>query len=295
MYEKLRDLAFAKHTYKHTTIGFLDDIKAMPGYYEYSLGFFNRFYRPENAPLLVVGDVQPQKVFALAKQYFGDWKKGYQAPNVEPEPPQTRGQEGARRLAEPDPAVPDGRLPHARVLAPRRVDSAALDLVGQLLFSESAPLYQELVVEQAVGGLRPGGADFHRDPVPLHDATRGSSRRTSCRKVKETIDRYIAELQPKPVDPQAAGAHQVAPALQLRPRPRHARRSGRPGGQGHRASPETLGAINRLYQRYEKVTPADVQRVAREDLPAAERDHRDPIAQGRGAAGRRNPGRANHD
>src|SRR5436305_5591846 len=88
MYEKMRDLAFEKHTYKHTTIGFLADVKAMPGYYQYSLDFFKRFYRPENVTLLVVGDAQPERVVALAKKYYGDWKPGYQTPAVQPEPPQ---------------------------------------------------------------------------------------------------------------------------------------------------------------------------------------------------------------
>ena len=38
--ERLRELAFKKHTYKHTTIGFLADIKDMPNQYEYSKSFF---------------------------------------------------------------------------------------------------------------------------------------------------------------------------------------------------------------------------------------------------------------
>ena len=72
------------------------DIKAMPDYYDYSLQFFDRFYRPENATLLVVGDVQPQKVFALAKQYFGDWKTGYKPANIPVRAAADGAQDGAR-------------------------------------------------------------------------------------------------------------------------------------------------------------------------------------------------------
>ncbi|CUT01121.1 M16 family metallopeptidase [Candidatus Kryptonium thompsonii] len=46
LYEKLQDLAFTTHTYKHTTIGFLKDILDMPNQYDYSLQFFDRYYRP---------------------------------------------------------------------------------------------------------------------------------------------------------------------------------------------------------------------------------------------------------
>jgi zinc protease len=92
MNEKLRGLAFQNHTYKHTTMGFLADVKAMPEGYKYSLGFFDRFYRPENVTLLVVGDVKPETVEALASKYYGDWKKGYQAAAIpaEPEQPEQR-------------------------------------------------------------------------------------------------------------------------------------------------------------------------------------------------------------
>ena len=60
LFEKLHDTAFTAHTYKHTTMGFLADIEAMPTRYDYSLKFFDRFYRPENCIVLVVGDARPQ-------------------------------------------------------------------------------------------------------------------------------------------------------------------------------------------------------------------------------------------
>src|SRR5215471_11558338 len=45
--EVLYDTAFERHTYKHTAMGFLRDIQDMPNQYEYSLRFFDRYYRPE--------------------------------------------------------------------------------------------------------------------------------------------------------------------------------------------------------------------------------------------------------
>ncbi len=44
--EVLRDTAFDRHTYKHTTMGFLKDVQDMPSQYDYSLKFFDRYYRP---------------------------------------------------------------------------------------------------------------------------------------------------------------------------------------------------------------------------------------------------------
>src|SRR5690606_36732381 len=46
-YERVRDLAFYVHSYQHTTMGFIEDIEAMPDQMVYSKEFFDRWYRPE--------------------------------------------------------------------------------------------------------------------------------------------------------------------------------------------------------------------------------------------------------
>ncbi len=70
LHEKLQDLAYDVHTYKHTTIGFEADVKAMPRAYQYSLAFYRRYYRPENVVLLVTGDVDPAATFGLIERYY---------------------------------------------------------------------------------------------------------------------------------------------------------------------------------------------------------------------------------
>ncbi len=55
--EVLHDTAFDRHTYKHTTMGFLKDVQDMPNQYDYSLKFFDRYYRPEYTTIVVAGDV----------------------------------------------------------------------------------------------------------------------------------------------------------------------------------------------------------------------------------------------
>jgi len=67
MDEALHDHAFAVHSYKHTTIGFVRDIEDMPHQFAYSRQFFDRYYRPDNVILLVVGDVSSMK--------FSSWSK----------------------------------------------------------------------------------------------------------------------------------------------------------------------------------------------------------------------------
>jgi len=260
MFEKLRDLAFEKHTYKHTTIGFEADIKAMPGYYEYSRQFFKRFYRPENVVLLVVGDVKPPQVFDLAKQYYGDWTPGYQAPAIAPEPPQKERKKG--HLDWPNPTHPYLLVGyHMPAFSTKAVDSAALDMIGDLLFSESAPLYQELVVNKQWVDLVQGGPNDNRDPGLFIVLARVKSD-DLLPKVKETIDRYMQELATRPVDPKRLARNQsherYAFALELDTPSKVAEQVADVISQTG-----DVQDINRRFAQFKKVTPADVQRLAR--------------------------------
>ncbi|MCB0750646.1 MAG: insulinase family protein, partial [Ignavibacteriae bacterium] len=88
-FENVRNTAFDAHTYKHTTMGFLEDIIDMPNQYDYSLEFFKRYYRPEYCTIVVVGDVTPEQVVTLSEKYFGSWEKGNYESKVPVEPKQT--------------------------------------------------------------------------------------------------------------------------------------------------------------------------------------------------------------
>ncbi|MEK7671803.1 MAG: pitrilysin family protein, partial [Bacteroidota bacterium] len=90
MFEKLYDTAYEKHTYKHTTMGFIKDIMDMPNQYQYSLKFFDRWYRPEYCTVVVVGDVKHVRLVALAKKYYGNWEHGSFVLDVLPEPSQPK-------------------------------------------------------------------------------------------------------------------------------------------------------------------------------------------------------------
>ncbi len=161
--EATRDAAFDKHTYKHTTIGFEADIKAMPRQYQYSKGFFKRFYRPENVVLLVVGDFDPRATLAEIQKQYGGWARGYQAPRIPAEPAQT----AERRIDVPF----DGQtLP----LVALNFKGAAFDasdrtvvaarLAAELAFGETSPLYKKLVLDEQRLEMLGAGFDPNRDP-----------------------------------------------------------------------------------------------------------------------------------
>ena len=261
MYEKMRDLAFQKHTYKHTTMGFLEDIKAMPGYYDYSLKFFDRFYRPENVVLLVVGDVEPEKVQSMAKKHYGDWEAGYQPADIPTEPPPSGAQSG--EIDWPTPIRPHMMMAwRAPAFDPGSVDTAGLHLIGQLLFADSAPLYQELVVDEQWVDFVSGSMDDRRDPYLFTVFARIKSE-DLVPKVQGAIARHIDQLQKQPVD--AERLERIKSHLRYG----FALGLDTPGSVAFTVA-EFLSltgdpsAINRLYATYQKVEPKDIQRLAKE-------------------------------
>ena len=76
LFEVQRAAAFSEHTYQHTTMGFIEDIEEMPSQFAYSREFFRRYYRPENATVIVAGDVEAGNVFELVERYWSSWEPG---------------------------------------------------------------------------------------------------------------------------------------------------------------------------------------------------------------------------
>jgi zinc protease len=162
LYEKLVDTAFVVHTYKHTTMGFFDDIVEMPNKYDYSITFFNRYYRPEYSTIVVVGDVKPEEVNALADKYFSKWKQGDYTADVPVEPPQTE----KRKVHLQDGSIPPYMSLNYKAPAynDKQIDLAAIDVLNTIIFSQNSELYKKLVIDEQKLRFLGGGAMDTHDP-----------------------------------------------------------------------------------------------------------------------------------
>ncbi len=67
-YERFSAAAFVNNTYRNPIIGWPDDIKNAT--HEQSLHWYQRWYAPNNATVVVVGDVNPEEVKKLTSKYF---------------------------------------------------------------------------------------------------------------------------------------------------------------------------------------------------------------------------------
>lgn len=73
-YERFLAAAHIANAYHHTTIGWMNDLRQMSD--DDLRAWYNKWYVPNNALVVVVGDVKPEQVYQLALQYFGPLKPG---------------------------------------------------------------------------------------------------------------------------------------------------------------------------------------------------------------------------
>ncbi len=147
MWESLAELTFTRHTYGHTTIGYLRDVRAMPGLYTFSQQFFRQFYTPDNCTVIVAGDFDRARVLARVREAYGPWRGRRANPTVpqEPAPTAPRRRDLAWEGTSPRRMLVGYRVP-AFSLESR--DNAALEVLHALAFSASSDLYQRLVVQR---------------------------------------------------------------------------------------------------------------------------------------------------
>ena len=71
-YERFNAVAFVNNPYRKPIIGWMEDLDTMK--IDDLREWYQTWYAPNNATLVVVGDVKAKQVFALAKEYFGPLK-----------------------------------------------------------------------------------------------------------------------------------------------------------------------------------------------------------------------------
>ena len=93
VFEQLNAAMYMAHPYRHPVVGWMSDLENMQ--LEDARAWYDNWYAPNNAVLVVAGDVDPQDVFELADKYFGPIAaRALPARKPQTEPEQT----GTRRI-----------------------------------------------------------------------------------------------------------------------------------------------------------------------------------------------------
>lgn len=261
--EMVRDTAFDRHTYKHGAMGFLKDIQDMPNQYDYSLRFFDRYYRPEYTTIILAGDVNAEQARALVDKNFGAWKHGNYHADIPAEPPQQGPREN--HLDWPTPTLPWVTIAYkGPAYMDDKKDCAALDVLEILAFSQTSDLYQKLVInEQKVDALR-ASSPSSVDP-DLFTISARVKRVEDLPYVRNQILATVKQFQDQL--PSAAKLE----ALKKRERYSFVLSLDNPESVGRTVAEyvalrRTPATIERYYQMLGKITPEDVQAMARKYL-----------------------------
>ena len=159
LFEQMSAVALQAHPYRVPVIGWMSDLESMT--VEDARAWYDRWYVPNNAYVVVVGDVDHQEVFRLAEKYYGPLA-ARPVPGRKPqdEPPQT----GIRRLTVKAPADLPVVLMAYKVPVLRDVDNDsdpyALEILAAILDGhEAARFSRSLVREQRLAVSAGAGYD----------------------------------------------------------------------------------------------------------------------------------------
>jgi zinc protease len=259
LFEQVRAAHYREHTYRHTTMGFLEDIVAMPEQYEYSKIFFDRWYRPEKSAVVLVGDLEFEPTFALVEKYFSKWERGTYAAEIPVEPPG----EGPTSVYVPleTPTQPWIAVAfRAPGFDPAAADTASIRLVAQHYFSDNSDLYRKLVLERQVVDQLFSFMPMNRDPGLFWVFARVANPAAAA-EVRDEILATFARARTETLS--------EAKLQRIKDRMRYGFLAGLDNSPAIGAAlarfvqyDRSVETVNQLYDSYARLTPADLTAAA---------------------------------
>jgi len=265
-YEAVIDLVYDNFPYKHSTIGSMDDLNAAT--LDDAMAFFRTYYAPNNAVLSLVGSFKTEDALALIKKYFENIPA---QPPLAPADMSEPEQKAERRKTVEDAFAQTPRLDIVFKIPPANTpDWFALEILGQVLSSgTSSRLYQKFVKEKEMALSVYADAEEKRGPSLFWFSlmARPTADLTTLEKL---LYEEIARVQNAPVEDSELSKVRMQLRRQ-RAQQLYSTRS-RANSLGHFAVYyNDPGLINKIWQRYEQVTKADMQRAAQKYFTDANR------------------------
>lgn len=166
VYEALVATALAAHPYRHPVIGWMDDLQHMT--VDDAKAWHDHWYAPNNATMVVTGDVDAKNVVRLAEKHFGKIPPKTHTPT---KPQNDPPQHGIKRVTVKAPAenpyvVLAFKAPTLRDVE-KDTDAHALDVLAAVLDGyDNARLNAKLVrTDKVANSVGAGYADIARGPV----------------------------------------------------------------------------------------------------------------------------------
>jgi zinc protease len=199
-YERFTATAFLSSGYHWPVVGWMGDIRA------YTLDdlqdWYARWYAPNNATLVVVGDVDPDAVHALAQEHFGPLAAMEPPPRTKPRP--EAKQRGERRATVKAPA----RLPYLVMgykvpvlkTAPQDWEAYALEVAAWVLDGDDASrLSRDLVRGQELAASASAGYSLYARGENLFTLSATPAPGRSVDELEQALRDQVARLREAPV------------------------------------------------------------------------------------------------
>ena len=198
-YEQFTATAFISSSVRIPTIGWMNDLENM----ELSdlQNWYERWYAPNNAIVVVVGDVDPEAVLKLAKQYFEPLQPEVIVP---PKPRLEPPQKGRRDITVKAPAeVPYmvmGYKAPVLATAEERWEPYALEVLANVLDGgDSARLTRDLVRGSQIATSASAGYDLYDRQAGLFLLNGTPTESSTVAEIQKALFEQIQRLQDEPV------------------------------------------------------------------------------------------------
>jgi zinc protease len=257
--EEVTAAAYEALPYHHPTIGWKSDIEHVP--IAKLREFYDTFYWPNNATVTLVGDIDPAAALSLVKKYYGAYPKSPQPiPTIYTEEP---AQSGPRRVVVKRPGELGTVIIAHKVPNGRDADQPALEMLDAILSSgKNARLYRALV-DRGLALSAGAGTDLHRD-LSLHTVYAALAPGSTQEQVEEALLAEIEKIKTDGVTPA-----EIARVKQQYVAADAYKRDGTAAVASELNEWIAVGDWT-LYvtfpEKVQQVTPADVQRVAKQYL-----------------------------
>ncbi|MCV3242275.1 insulinase family protein [Mesorhizobium sp. ZC-5] len=193
--EEVDATLYQNHPYRVPVIGWMHEMEQLNR--TDAVAFYDRYYAPNNAILVVAGDTDAETVRALAEKTYGKVPRGPDLPpRVRPQEPEQNTKRTVT-LTDPRVSVPSFQkswvVPSYSHAEPGEAE--ALDLLSEILGGGTrSRIYQQLVVKQGIAsaaGASFQGTSFDPSSFTIYGAPRGEA---ALEAVEEAIDAEIRKL-----------------------------------------------------------------------------------------------------
>ncbi|MBC8018803.1 MAG: insulinase family protein [Verrucomicrobia bacterium] len=250
--------AYLAHPYGQPIIGWMPDIENLSR--TKAEQFFHSYYAPNNSIVAIVGDINPAATIAMVERYFGAIPPGKQVTPLTAEEPKQGGERRIELVAEAEPTLIMGYHKPA-INTP---DDYVLDVINMILGNgRTSRFHKGLVIEKqlatevgvfdAPGSRYPGLFVINANPRAPH----------TTKEVENAVLTELERLKSEPV------AERDLQRILNKIEYEEARRMGTNGGLARNLTEYEATTGNWRYmieyrRKVAAVTPADIQRVARQ-------------------------------